>query len=74
MTSTCHACRGDKLVNSVDELLIYIEKGIPNGHQYTYSDAADEFINVRPGNIVFKVETIPHSKFDRKGDNLHTKE
>ena len=57
----------------MDELLIFIEKGVADGHEYTYSDAADEFINVRPGNVVFRVETLPHKRFQREKDHLKTR-
>lgn len=47
----------------MDELRVYIEKGIPDNHVYTYEDAADEYLNVRSGPILFKVETVPHKLF-----------
>ena len=34
MTSKCHVCHGDKTVKSVDELTLFIEKGIQDGHEY----------------------------------------
>ena len=34
VTSKCHVCRGDKIVKSLDEVLLYIEKGVPDGHEY----------------------------------------
>jgi DnaJ-class molecular chaperone len=58
------------LIDSVDSLQIFIEKGAPDGHQVTYKDAADEFINVRSGNVIFKVTQLAHSKFTRAGNDL----
>jgi DnaJ-related protein SCJ1 len=43
----------------VDEISLFIEKGIPDGHRYEYKEAADEFTDKRAGSIIFKVETIP---------------
>lgn len=37
MTSKCHVCHGDKQVKSVDEMTLFIEKGIPNGHEFVSS-------------------------------------
>lgn len=34
ITSKCHVCRGDKVVKSVDDLMLYIEKGVPDGHEF----------------------------------------
>jgi hypothetical protein len=38
-------CHGAKVVKSVDELVLFIEKGIPDGHEYEYKEAADEYVN-----------------------------
>lgn len=27
-------CHGDKVVKSLDDLVLFIEKGIPDGHEY----------------------------------------
>lgn len=70
MTSTCHVCRANKLVDSVDSLQIFVEKGAPDGHEITYKDAADEYINVRAGPVVFKVQQLSHSRFQRVGNDL----
>jgi DnaJ-related protein SCJ1 len=51
VTSTCHLCKGNKLMDSIDELRVYIEVGVPDGHVYTYDDSADEFLNVRSGPV-----------------------
>lgn len=63
ITSKCHVCHADKVVKSIDELLLYIEKGIPNGHIYTYKEAADEFTDIQSGDVLFEVETLPHKIF-----------
>jgi DnaJ-class molecular chaperone len=63
-------CNGDKVVESLDDLVLYIEKGIPDGHEYRYKDAADEHVNHRPGEIIFKMETLPHPLFVREREHL----
>ena len=72
-TSTCHLCKGEALTNSMDSLNIWVEKGCADGHVITYKDAADEYINVRPGNINVKVIQLEHPVFERKGDDLKTR-
>ncbi|CDW83960.1 domain containing protein [Stylonychia lemnae] len=72
LKSKCHVCHGDKQVKSVDELSIFIEKGIPDGHEFKYRDAADEYVNVRAGEVTVKVETLPHKVFERAGNDLKT--
>ena len=34
LTSRCHVCNGDKQVRNLDELTVFIEKGILDGHEY----------------------------------------
>jgi DnaJ-related protein SCJ1 len=34
VTSKCHVCRGDKQVRELDELTLFIEQGIEDGHEY----------------------------------------
>lgn len=38
-------------MDSVDAVLVWIEKGVPDGHMITFKDMADEYINVRAGSI-----------------------
>ena len=54
----------------MDDLRIWVEKGTPDGHSIQYKDAADEFINVRPGAINIKVVVLDHDRFERKGNDL----
>jgi hypothetical protein len=29
----CHVCQGNKIVKGLEEMSVYIEKGMPNGHE-----------------------------------------
>lgn len=55
MKSTCHVCRSNKLIDSLDSLSIFVEKGAADGHKITYKNSADEYINVRTGNVIVTV-------------------
>ena len=63
-------CSGDKTKQALDELFLFIEKGTPDGHVEKFRDAADEYINVRAGEVIFKIQQLPHENFTRDGDNL----
>jgi DnaJ-related protein SCJ1 len=39
----------------------------------TYKNSADEYINVRAGNVVVTVQEIPNQVFERKGNDLKMK-
>ena len=43
---------------------------MPDGHVITYRDQADEYINVRPGAVVVKVQQLEHPVFERKDNDL----
>lgn len=44
----------------MDSLMIWVEKGAPDGHVITYKEAADEFVNVKSGAINIKVIQLEH--------------
>ena len=54
-------------------MLIYIEKGTPDGHEFEFRDAADEYLNVRPGSVKVKIVQLDHPVFERKGNDLKTR-
>ena len=49
---------------------MFIEAGTPDGHEERFRDAADEYVNIRAGEVVFKIQVLPHKRFVRDGDNL----
>jgi len=48
-------CRGKNVKQALDELNVYIEKGTPDGHEERFRDAADESVDIRAGQVVFKI-------------------
>lgn len=69
-TSTCHLCKGANTMQALDELFVFIEAGTPDGHEERFKDAADEFVNIRAGEVIFRIQVLPHKRFIRDGDNL----
>lgn len=69
-TSVCHMCRAAKTKQALDELYLFIEKGTPDGYEERFKDAADEYVNVRAGEVVLKIQQVPHAVFTREGENL----
>ena len=63
-------CKGANTKKALDELYVFIEKGTPNGHEEKYKDAADEQVDVRAGDVTFRIQQLPHALFTREGDNL----
>jgi DnaJ-class molecular chaperone len=71
-TSKCHVCQKEKVKNSLDELYLYVEKGTPDGHEESFKDAADEYVDQRAGEVNMKVVQLPHARFTRENENLKT--
>jgi DnaJ-related protein SCJ1 len=44
-----------------------------DGHKITFEQEADENPDVTPGDVIFKIVTLPHKRFVRVGDDLHMK-
>ena len=63
-------CKGDKTKMALDDLYVFIEKGTPDGHQETFRDAANEYVNVRAGEVIIKIIQLPHPVFTRDKENL----
>lgn len=71
VTSTCPRCRGKKVEVGTKTLDVPIEAGAADGSVIEFENSGDEFPSKSPGHVNFKLRTIPHSLFTRKGDDLH---
>jgi len=71
--STCPFCAGKK--TSVDDstFRVEVERGMPDGHSIVFHQESDESPEITPGDVIFKITTSPHKKFERKGNDLFMK-
>jgi len=70
--SQCPFCKGSKVSTDDDFFVITVQEGAPNGHIISFENQADENPDETPGDVQFKVETLPHSTFQREGNDLKT--
>lgn len=70
--STCPFCKGTKTSVDDDFFMVEVERGMPNGHTIKFESQADENPEETPGDVIFKIETIPDEVFQRDGDHLKT--
>ena len=70
MTSKCHLCKSDKTKHALDELFLFIEKGTPDSHEESFRDAADEYVDMRAGEVKMKIIQLPHKEFIRDKESL----
>eukprot|EP01125_Pyxidicula_operculata_P003466 TRINITY_DN1436_c0_g1_i2.p1 TRINITY_DN1436_c0_g1~~TRINITY_DN1436_c0_g1_i2.p1 ORF type:complete len:225 (-),score=57.61 TRINITY_DN1436_c0_g1_i2:276-950(-) len=71
VTSTCHQCKGTKVDIGEQTIDLFIEKGMPDGFEIVSESDGDERPGEEPGDLIFKITTLPHKRFERKGDDLH---
>ncbi|CAI2174545.1 14426_t:CDS:2 [Funneliformis geosporum] len=72
--SKCPVCQGKKVRRGNEQLTIIIDKGQVDGGTIVFEKEGDESPDTIPGDIIFKVKTIPNPKFERKGDDLYAKQ
>jgi len=70
MNSVCSHCHGTKVQKGEQLLMVFIEKGMPNGHEIISPSESDENPEEEPGDLIFKIKQIPHQRFVRDGKDL----
>lgn len=68
VTSTCHVCRGKKLMDDMEKFTITIEKGVPQNHKIVMSNQGDDFVDKTSADVVFIVKQKKHAFFTRMSD------
>jgi DnaJ-related protein SCJ1 len=69
--SVCTACSGSKVATGEDKFTVVVERGMVENHPITFEQDADENPDVIPGDVIFRIKTLTHKRFTRKGDDLH---
>lgn len=71
VTSVCHHCHGTKVDVEEQIVTVIVEKGMPDGFEIVSESDGDERPGEEPGDIIFQITTLPHKRFERKGNDLH---
>jgi len=69
--SQCPFCKGTKVADGEETIELIIERGMPDGHEIVFEQEADERPDEIPGDLIFKIETVPDKRFIRRGDDLY---
>ncbi|XP_069698375.1 dnaJ homolog shv [Periplaneta americana] len=70
--TVCDECPNVKLVNEERTLEIEIEPGMVDGQESKFIAEGEPHMDGEPGDLVLKIKTMPHSMFERRGDDLYT--
>lgn len=69
VSTTCHVCRGEKLLSDMDSFSVMIEKGAKFGSQLFARNAGGDHVDKSPADVVFELRERRHPFFRRKGDH-----
>lgn len=58
------------VIQKKTELLVDIERGVKDGHEISFIGEGDATSNKYAGDLIFRLVTVPHSVFTRKGNDL----
>ncbi|KYQ89257.1 heat shock protein DnaJ family protein [Tieghemostelium lacteum] len=71
VTSKCPHCQGKKVETGEETYTIMIERGMIDGQQIRLEQYGEEAPETTPGDIIFKIVTLPDKHFKRVGENLY---
>lgn len=70
MAKRCKVCKGKKVKKDTKKLTVEMDKGSPNGCQYTIHGEGDQVPDVEAGDVVVIIKIKPNKQFQRKGADL----
>ncbi|KAH8393987.1 hypothetical protein KR215_012206 [Drosophila sulfurigaster] len=70
--TVCDECPNVKLVNEERTLEIEVEQGMVDGQETRFVAEGEPHIDGEPGDLIVRVQQMPHTRFLRKGDDLYT--
>ncbi|KAI9679918.1 MAG: Type I HSP40 co-chaperone [Caeruleum heppii] len=66
----CRQCNGKKTVDERKVLHVHVDRGVRSGQRIDFRGEGDQVPGLEPGDVVFEIEQKPHSRFQRKDDDL----
>lgn len=70
--TVCDECPNVKLVNEERTLEIEVEQGMVDGQETRFVAEGEPHIDGEPGDLIVRVQQMPHPRFLRKDDDLYT--
>ncbi|PWN39770.1 DnaJ-domain-containing protein [Ceraceosorus guamensis] len=70
----CRKCKGEKVVKEKKKLDLIIERGMHHGQRIVFKGENDQIPGVpEAGDLIFTLQLQPHTSFEIRGLDLHTK-
>ncbi len=70
--TTCHVCHGDKIVKGMEDMTVFVERGMTSGMEIKFDDFGEERPDKLPGNLISVIQELKDKNFSREGNNLWT--
>ncbi|XP_029164308.1 dnaJ homolog shv [Nylanderia fulva] len=68
----CSECPNVKLVNEERILEVEVELGMLDNQEIKFTAEGEPHLDGDPGDLILKIQTLPHPIFERRGDDLYT--
>lgn len=68
----CDECPNVKFVTEEHLLEVEVESGMIDGMESKFVAEGEPHMDGDPGDLVLKIRTVPHPRFERRGDDLYT--
>ncbi|XP_043193852.1 dnaJ homolog shv-like isoform X1 [Amphibalanus amphitrite] len=68
----CDECPNVKLESEERLLEVEVEQGMKDGQEQRFVAEGEPHVDGDPGDLIFKIQTRPHPRFERRGDDLYT--
>lgn len=68
----CDECPNVKLSNEEKTLEVEIEPGMEDGQEQRFVAEGEPHVDGEPGDLRLRIRTMPHTVFERRGDDLYT--
>lgn len=62
----------NRLVNEERILEVEVEPGMVDGQEQKFVAEGEPHLDGEPGDLILRIKTLPHSKYERRGDDLYT--
>lgn len=66
----CEQCPAVKIEREKDTITVHVEPGMTDGQEVTFFEEGEPMVDGEPGDLKFKLRTLPHPVFRRSGNDL----
>lgn len=66
----CEQCPAVKLEREKENINVHVEPGMVEGQEIRFFEEGEPMVDGEPGDLKFKIRTLPHALFKRSGNDL----